>query len=166
MKSKTFFSIFIAMATIPFALALLVLKMGWFTPGATNKGEFVPFNTTLDFQHEKPTWAIIYQPKNACDSLCEEQLYGLNQTYIALGKLQKRVRAYVLAAPKAANAYSHLDSAALTNTYLQPDHLYLVDPLGKVIMQYKGSEDRNETIQTSKDLLSDMKKLLKYARVG
>lgn len=166
MKAKPFFSIFVALSTIPLVLAFLVLKMGWFTPGATNKGEFVPFDTRLNFQHEKPTWAIVYQPKNDCDRLCEEQLYGLNQTYIALGKLQKRVRAYILYNSKAGSEYSHLAHKTLQDAHLQADHLYLVDPLGKVIMQYKGSEDRNATIQTSKDLLSDIKKLLKYARVG
>lgn len=166
MKAKPFFTIFIVMSAVPLILAFLVLKLGWFTPGATNKGEFVAFETSLNLQHERPTWAIVYQPSDHCDVTCSEQLYGLNQTYIALGKLQKRVEAYVLSDGFSASEYSHLKLKPITNQNLQADHLYLVDPMGKVIMQYKGSTERDETIQTSKDLLADIKKLLKYARVG
>jgi hypothetical protein len=54
----------------------------------------------------------------------------------------------------------------VTNTELDMDHIYLVDPYGKVIMQYAGSVLREDTIKTSKDILADLKKLLNYARVG
>ena len=108
----------------------------------------------------------MYQPNSKCDVLCKEQLYGLNQTYLALGKLQKRVHAYVLSDAISTHEYSQLTASAITDQHLQADYLYLVDPLGKVIMQYRGSENREQTIQTSKFLLSDIRKLLKYARVG
>lgn len=166
MKAKPFFSIFIVMAAVPLLLAFIILKMGWYTPGATNKGDFVEFETSLNLEHEKPTWAIVYQPKSTCDKLCSEQLYGLHQTYIALGKLQKRVSAYVLADDIPMEEYQKLQTKSINDTNLSANHIYLVDPLGKVIMQYPGSESRDETIQTSKDLLADIKKLLKYARVG
>lgn len=166
MKAKPFFTIFVVMAAVPLILAFLILKMGWFTPGATNKGQFVEFETTLNLEHDRPTWAIVYQPNESCDKVCSEQLYGLHQTYIALGKLQKRVSAYVLADALPVEDYQKLQTKTVNDANLKADYLYLVDPLGKVIMQYPGSDNRDKTIQTSKDLLADIKKLLKYARIG
>ena len=166
MKSKTFFSVFLAMAGVPLLLAFVVLKMGWFTPGATNKGEFVRDEISLTLPHDKPTWSIVYQPSSACGQMCQEQLYSLNQTHIALGKLQKRVSAYVLDRNTDISAFSHLVAEARGHEKLKQDYIYLVDPFGKVILQYAGSNDRQQTIQTSKDIIADVKKLLNYARVG
>ncbi len=167
MKSKTFFGLFLAMAAVPLILAYLVLKLGWYTPAATNKGELLPKEVTVDLQLEKPTWSIIYQPKTAqCDMTCEEQLYGLNQTYIALGKLQKRVNAWVLAEDFNIEDFPAAKLAKTTNPELSEDYIYIVDPRGNVILRYAGSADREQTIKTSKDILSDLKKLLNYARIG
>jgi hypothetical protein len=166
MKSKSFFSIFIVMAAVPLVLAFVVFKMGWYTPGATNKGQFVEFETTLDLGHKSPQWSVVYQPSEHCDAVCLEQLYGLNQSFLALGKLQKRVSAYVLGAEAFTTDYPELENRISTDKNLSPQHLYIVDPFGKVIMQYAGSADRQQTIKTSKDILADLKKLLNYARVG
>jgi len=166
MKAKSFFSIFVIMAAVPLLLAFVILKMGWFTPGATNKGAFVEQEITLVLPHERPTWSIVYQPSEQCDLICLEQLYSLNQTYVALGKLQKRVKAFVLNANTDISQYSHLAHNDANNKLLSENHIYLVDPFGKVILQYAGSTDRQHTIQTSKDIIADVKKLLNYARVG
>lgn len=166
MKAKSFFSIFLVMAVVPLLLAFIVLKMGWYTPGATNKGEFVQFETTLPLEHSTPTWSVVYQPGEECDAVCAEQLYGLNQAFIALGKLQKRVNAYVLGDDSMLTAYPELQNRAIVDKNLSSQHLYIVDPFGKVIMQYAGTADRQHTIQTSKHILADLKKLLNYARVG
>ena len=173
MKAKSFFGIFLAMAVVPLVLAYLVLKLGWFTPGATAKGEFVQHDIQLqDLQTEassdqRPLWRIIYQANSPCDQLCVEQLYGLNQTHSALGKLQKRVTAQVLTSEQIdLSSYSHLKINNTTNEKLESDYLYIVDPFGKAIMKYKGSLSRDKTIETSKHILADIKKLLKYARVG
>lgn len=166
MKAKSFFTLFLVMAGIPLILAFLVLKMGWYTPGATNKGEFVDFETSLELQHETPTWSVVYQPSANCDAVCEEQLYGLNQAFLALGKLQKRVNAYVLGDVEQLNGFPELQTRSIHDENLSSQHLYIVDPFGKVIMQYPGTADRQHTIKTSKYILADLKKLLNYARVG
>ena len=166
MKAKSFFSIFVIMAVVPLLLAFAVLKMGWFTPGATSKGEFVQQDITLVLPHDRPTWSIVFQPSNSCDQLCSEQLYSLNQTYVALGKLQKRVSAYVLNSETDISGFSHLAHNDGQHDLLSENHIYLVDPFGKVILRYAGSTDRQNTIKTSKDIIADVKKLLNYARVG
>lgn len=167
MKAKSFFSIFVAMAAIPLLLAYLTLQFNWFTPAATNKGQFMESEVTLQLDKSLPTWSIVYQPANqVCDTLCTEQLYGLNQTFIALGKLQKRVEALVLSNDLDLSKYPATQGIDKHFSALDGDHIYLVDPMGKVILKYPASEQREDTIQTSKFILSDIKKLLKYARVG
>ncbi|GAB3000994.1 hypothetical protein [Psychrosphaera aestuarii] len=167
MKSKSFFGIFVAMATVPLVLAYLVLKMGWYTPAATNKGEFLQKEVVVKIKTETPMWSIVYQPQTQqCDSFCEEQLYGLNQTYLALGKLQKRVNAWVLTDSLPLNNYPATKTYSANNTDLSGGYIYVIDPMGKVILRYQGSADRDNTIKTSKDILSDLKKLLNYARMG
>lgn len=172
MKSKSFFGIFIVMAAVPLLLAYLVLQLGLFTPGATAKGEFLEQAITLNIKDDRedasrPMWRIVYRPNSTCDALCSEQLYGLNQTHAALGKLQKRVIANVLTEqPIDLTSYTHIELQTSVANELSSDYLYIVDPFGKAIMRYSGSLDREETIQTSKYILADLKKLLKYARVG
>lgn len=167
MKAKPFLMIFVGMAVVPLLLAFLVLKLGWFNAGATAKGEFLEQEVQLTLTtQDKPKWHIVYQPQPICEKLCDEQLYGLNQTYIALGKLQKRVNALVLSKQMDISQYTHLQINPEMNSELSADYLYVVDPMGKVILRYKGSEQRDETIVTSKKLLADLKKLLNYARMG
>jgi hypothetical protein len=169
MKTKSFFSIFIAMAIVPLALAFMVLKLGWFTAGATAKGQFVDTEITLQLTGvtDKPMWFLVFQPSNNnCDQKCEEQLYGLNQTYTALGKLQKRVSAIVLNESTELTNYPLLKHHQGINDELDENYIYLVDPFGKVVLKYAGNPLRENTISTSKDILLDIKKLLNYARVG
>lgn len=172
MKSKSFFSIFVVMAIVPLALAYVVLQLGLFTPGATAKGEFLEQEIVLSLKDNpddssRPMWRIVYQPSMGCDALCSEQLYGLNQTHAALGKLQKRVKANVLTDKELdLSEFKHIELEMTQAEQLSPDYLYIVDPFGKAIMRYSGSLDREKTIQTSKFILADLKKLLKYARFG
>jgi cytochrome oxidase Cu insertion factor (SCO1/SenC/PrrC family) len=169
MNAKRFFSYFVLMALIPLMLAYLVLTFGWFTPGATAKGTFVETEIQLPFksaQESRPTWTIIAQPAADCQSLCEEALYGLNQTYGALGKLQKRVTAKVLNSKLDLSTYPHLNKINLSHGALKPDQFYLVDPFGKVILRYPVGPNREQTIKSSKAILADIKKLLNYSRVG
>jgi len=169
MKTKSFFSVFIAMAIVPLVLAFMVLKFGWFTSGATAKGQFVETEISLNLMDttDKPIWFLVFQPNNNdCDKTCEELLYGLNQTYTALGKLQKRVNAIVLNESIELANYPLLKPHQAINDALEENYIYLVDPFGKVVLKYAGSPVRENTIKTSKDILSDVKKLLNYARVG
>lgn len=168
MKTKSFFMVFVGMAAVPLVLAYAALTFGWYTPGATAKGQFVEdeIQLALDANAKAGVWRIVAQPQSDCSIHCQELLYGLNQTYIALGKLQKRVEATVLNEQLDLSEYPKLVADNLGDNKLTTDFLYLVDPFGKVILQYPINTDRKQTIVTSKAVLSDIKKLLKYSRVG
>lgn len=170
MSSKRFFLYFIGLAIVPLMLAYAVLKLGWFTPGGTAKGQFVEteiqLNLKLTDPSTRPMWNIVVQPNNNCLSTCEELLYGLNQTYVALGKLQKRVQVKVLTTELDLTNYPHLSAASFGNQLLEQNQFYVVDPFGKVILQYPASDSREQTIKSSKAILADIKKLLNYSRVS
>lgn len=168
MKTKSFFMVFVGMAIVPLALAYAALTFGWYTPGATAKGQFVEqeIQLAIDANSKAGVWRIVAQPENDCSIHCQELLYGLNQTYVALGKLQKRVEATVLNEQLDLSEYPKLHASNFGANKLASKYLYLVDPFGKVILQYPVNTDRKQTITTSKAVLSDIKKLLKYSRVG
>lgn len=170
MKAKSFFFIFIGMAAVPLALAYATLKLGWYTPGATAKGEFVDREIVLDIHQKQqqtlPHWYLVAQPEKACEAECQELLYGLNQTYVALGKLQKRVETKVFSAEVDLTKFPKLQNTDLSSDSLSSRFIYVVDPFGKVVLQYPVSADRDQTITSSKAILADLKKLLKYSRVG
>lgn len=167
MKAKSFFMIFVSMAVVPLLLAYAVLKFGWFTPGATANGTFLADEVHLSalVNEDTPNWSIVYQPKDKqCDKQCLLQLYGVNQTYVALGKLQKRVQAVVMTKVEN-NPYpllTQLDQASNLDSNL----IYIADPFGNLILSYPISQSKEQMITTSKAMIADLKKLLNYARIG
>lgn len=165
MKAKQFFFIFVGISLLPLAAAYFVLKLGWFNSGEAVKGQFLDSEINITLTQQKPMWHLVYQPNGDCDALCEEQLYGLEHVYTALGRKQSRVNAWVMGTAELKN------DANVTYTkqrfdLLEPEYIYIVDPEGKVILRYLGSTDRHQTIATGKAILADLKRLLNYARVG
>ena len=85
---------------LPAIIAKTVLEQNWYTSGVTNTGELVEPRVTLqDFGLRAPKegegWLVGYIAPTDCDSLCEQQLHYLNQSYLALGKNKERVTAVV-----------------------------------------------------------------------
>ncbi len=113
-------------------------------------------------------WSFIYVPKGDCQTQCKHALTTMRQVRLVLGKDQNRVRNMVLVTGKPEKILSDLLkdefkntkqlSIAPNNPFLA-DHIYVVDPLGNVILDYSGN------IQP-KAVLKDMQRLLKVSRVG
>lgn len=175
----TVFGAFVA----PFLLAFVVLKMGWFNAGETNRGEFMQTELTLEWllpQNPKDSeWVIFYHMPQSCDQTCENVLYSLNQGFQALGKLQKK--AHPVAVRSADNSmseqalseqYEHVQVVAetpaqqATLTQLSNGYVYLVDPFGKVVLRYGAKAQKEDMIMVTKDWMEDLKRLLKYSRTG
>ncbi|MDX1755978.1 MAG: hypothetical protein R3175_07980 [Marinobacter sp.] len=113
---------------------------------------------------------------DACDEQCEELLYLARQVNVALGKNANRVgRAAWLGQvpvslserwPEEYNAMERL-SVMPDNQPAWPDQLsppsvpslFLVDPLGNVMMRYGNTH-------TGEDMLKDLKHLLKLSQIG
>ena len=121
-------------------------------------------------------WTLVYIGDGACDADCRAALYFMRQTRLSLNNDMTRVRRVFLATGAAPDedflAREHAglivvrirgpELAALLAQFPaadRPHSLYVVDPLGNLMMRY---DDR----RTPKGLLEDLKKLLQLSHIG
>jgi hypothetical protein len=120
-------------------------------------------------------WTIVHVGDGECDLTCEQSLYKTRQVRKALGKEDRRVQRFFLltdASPLAQNmreehpglrifvAGSDINSEfmAAIAPYDQDD-IFLVDPLGNLIMRFTPNIGM-------KDIHKDLKKLLRVSQIG
>ena len=121
-------------------------------------------------------WSLVYVGNGACDSACRQALYVMRQTRLALNNDMTRVqRVFLVSAECCARellgrgqaGLEILDAAgpagaALLREFPSPgrEHsLFVVDPLGNLMMSYDARRDPH-------GLLEDLKKLLKLSHIG
>jgi len=170
----------------PMVAAWLAYEFEWAPGDAANYGELVvPHavpDVTLARDNERPLkisslrgkWILLQFDAPACDAYCEKKLYSMRQIRRALGRDMERVeRLWILTgkgAPKAGllAAFDGTMVARSTNGVFETafsaagtpvDHIYLVDPLGNVMMRFPRDPDASR-------MLKDLKHLLKYSRIG
>lgn len=157
------------------AMAKLVLEMGWFHKGVTNKGELLTEAVQADWLTHGGQWRLIYAFNGDCDSRCESALFQLNQIPVAVGRERERVTSIVLTSPAVAVAQGenvilqHMDPVQQQDIAALPyadATIYLVDPLNNLILAYPVPEDKSAQVTQSKGLLSDLRKLMKLSKVG
>lgn len=122
----------------------------------------------------KGKWLMVYVGGAACDATCQKQLYYMRQARLVLGKDQDRVeRVWVLsdtAAPDPVLLKSHTGLRVwrpAQSGFLQQfpavrtgeQHIYIVDPLGNLMMRFP------ENLEP-KAMIKDLKLLLKASQIG
>jgi len=160
----------------PLVLGTAAYLFGW-APGARgNYGELIAPRAVslppLDALRGK--WVLVSTDAAACDAYCEKKLYYMRQIRRALGRDMERVeRLWILTgkgAPKAgllaafdgtmvARSTNGVFETAFSAAGTPADHIYLVDPLGNVMMRFPRDPDASR-------MLKDLKHLLKYSRIG
>lgn len=135
--------------------------------------------TSDDFLRGK--WTMLYIGAGSCDERCRKALYLSRQTRIALNKDMDRIQRVFLATGRCCDSgflqqeHPDLLVAALQGPgaesllaqfpsvdgqpAAQAGRIYLVDPLGNLLMSYSAAAP-------DKALLQDMKKLLKLSHIG
>lgn len=121
-------------------------------------------------------WALAYVGNGSCDETCRKALYFMRQTRLSLNNEMTRVARVFLATGEccdsaflerehpglvvidASGPEAH-DLVAAFPTTGQAHSLFIVDPLGNLVMRYDTRED-------PKGLLTDLKKLLKLSHIG
>jgi len=165
---------------LPLIAAKLVLSLHWYETGVTNKGNLLdpPLTITAPDNEVLPNnWRIGVLVPERCVASCEHGLYVINQSYHALGRLQERVSAIGIQATT-----THIESLPLpessriqivslphayqTISTLPAGSIFIMDPVGNIMLWYEGSNNRDEMIMQARNLLSDLKKMLKLSRVG
>jgi hypothetical protein len=175
-------AIFLLPVAVSFALYYGKL---WRPAGSASKGELIEprplLADSLRSADGKPAdqavftgkWSLVYLGDGACNQDCRQALVFARQSRLALNNEMTRVQRVFLATANCCDsaylAQEHaglitLDASAARALLAQfpgdqPHSLYIVDPLGNLMM-------RHDAAHTSKDLLTDLKKLLKLSHIG
>ena len=117
----------------------------------------------------KGQWLLLSVAPAACDKLCQDHLYLQRQLRESLGKDKERVDWVWLATgddavpqairPALQNAKVLRVSIATLNAWLPPvagaglqEHLYLVDPMGRLMMRFPARLDQSSASKVKKDI--------------
>ena len=160
--------VFLACAA-PFVLAWLAYQLGWgVSGGGGNYGELIaPRPVAGPLAPLRGKWVLVTFDAAACDALCEKKLYIVRQIRKAQGKEAERIerlwivtdggkpRAELLAAIEG----SHTTTSNVDFPGERTQHIYLVDPLGNLMMRFPPDPDPSK-------MLKDLQRLLKYSAVG
>lgn len=120
----------------------------------------------------KGKWVMVYVGGGACPKICQDLLYYMRQTRTAQGKEMDRVeRLWLLTddvVPSAELQQAHAGlhylrtSVSPTSQFVGSEtgaYLYMIDPLGHVMMRWPQNPDPSRMIK-------DIKQLLKASQIG
>jgi len=110
-------------------------------------------------------WVLVTADAAACDAYCERKLYFMRQVRRAQNREVERVARLWLITDGGTPRPEVV--AAIEGTRIEKsapgdfasDHIYLVDPLGNLMMRYPRDPDPSRMIK-------DLQRLLKYSRIG
>ncbi|RTZ18055.1 hypothetical protein EJ063_04505 [Vibrio aquaticus] len=176
-RGRIIFVSLVVMFALPAIVAKTILSQHWYQSGVTNKGELIEPRTSYEnlglvnpFQQKQ--WQLGYVIPEQCDAFCQQQVYLLGQSHLALGKYQQRVEPVLLVTEKSdvtalgQNDYQRVAINTAFSDVVEQFEFVIVDPLGQLVMRYPKVETQTELVTQSKGLLADLRKLLKLSRVG
>jgi len=170
----------------PLVLAWLAYRFEWGIGASGNYGELVgptalpELTLTVLDGRQLPTsrlrgkWTLVQFDAARCDAYCERKLYYMRQVRRALGKDMERIaRLWVLTdsgTPAAAVVAAfegteilRTDNGHFAAAFGAPahlaDHIYLVDPMGNLMLRFPRDPDPSK-------MLKDLEWLLKVSRFG
>ena len=137
-------------------------------------------NAVFDESSLRGIWTLLYLSEGECADTCQQNLYHMRQVRLALNQRMNRVQRAVLAAPERLGdkligehpglyvlqgsdaerqAFAGQFSGAMVGMPTQADAIYLIDPLGNLMMRFAPD-------LPPKSMLKDLKHLLKVSRIG
>lgn len=176
----------ILLAAVFFGPLLVAIGMYFFGDGepindGVNFGELVTPSVVLDDKQHFDTglrgrWTLLLIMDGDCGDSCQKSLIDMRQIRLATGREIDRIERAVVtpAGPSILTDETRAqhpglkvfdDTVAVTPALrealatLPPRQLYIMDPLGNVVLRYPMNPDR-------KGMLGDLKKLLKLSRIG
>lgn len=176
-------------APLVMAMVLFFVAPEWRPDGRTNYGELIhpaqPLpepqwrngdGETVGLAAIRGHWTWVMPVNGACDGPCETALYDLRQTRMLLNEKRLRLRRILLvdnadqlAAMTAQLGETHpdleiyaptdADAAATAFPEAEPGTVFVVDPLGNLMMRYAPQPDLRK-------VLKDIKRLMRVSQVG
>lgn len=115
-------------------------------------------------------WVLLIAGGERCEAACERMLYATRQARTIQGREQDRiVRAVLLTGDEPPQpdllaehpglVVAHSDEASLAALPIKSDAIYLVDPLGNLVLRYSDDPD-------IKRLAKDLERVLRASSVG
>jgi hypothetical protein len=172
--------ILIALFFLPLAAAfILYYGVGWRPSGGTNHGELLQPMRQLpeDAAPLRDKWALVYIGDGSCNADCRVALVFARQTRLSLNQEMTRVNRALLAIDNCCDL-AYLDKEhdgikvfdvsepesrdgllAMVPAKDLQHSLFVVDPLGNIVMRY-------DVRDSPRGLLDDLKKLLKLSHIG
>ncbi|HZQ72520.1 MAG TPA: cytochrome C oxidase subunit I [Burkholderiales bacterium] len=157
----------------PIVLGTLAYVFRWAPDAGGNYGELIPPQPLAmpPFDALRGKWVLVSFDAAACDARCERKLYYMRQVRKAQGKDEQRVerlwlltdagrpRAEILAAVEGTRIERAEEASARLFPGEHAAHIYLVDPLGNLMLRFPRDPDPSK-------MLKDVQRLLKYSRFG
>ena len=132
--------------------------------------------TALPLSSLSGRWVMVSVDAGACDAACVDKLYAMRQVRLTTGKDRDRIERVMLitdgATPAAAlradyegTVMARIDAAGASRLFPVPDagrvadHVYMIDPLGNLMMRFPAGADPNR-------MKKDLARLLRASRTG
>ncbi|MCC7486536.1 MAG: cytochrome c oxidase subunit I [Burkholderiales bacterium] len=183
-RSRTTFWLILLVAAAPVAASYFAYFL-WRPASTVNYGELIvprpvsgialarPDGTPFDLSALRGKWVLVAVDAGSCDAECERKLVYLRQLRLTQGKNRDRVeRAWLVsgAGPVAGVAARfpgmlvlRASGPGLAEAFPAPraasDHIYLIDPLGNLMMRFPRDPD-------PKGMTRDLSRLLKASASG
>ncbi|MEO8315536.1 MAG: hypothetical protein ABI645_12175 [Pseudomonadota bacterium] len=179
-KSRRTLYILVALFFLPLAASfILYYGVGWRPAGGSIHGELLQPIRQMPSAAEKllGKWALVYVGNGKCDADCQQALVFARQMRLMLNKEMDRVNraflstgdccdlAYIDKEHEGLKVYDVSEPEAyaqLMGVLPQEDlrhWLFVIDPLGNIVMRY-------DVRESPRGLLDDLKKLLKLSHIG
>lgn len=162
---------------LPIIIAKVMLHQQWYQGGVTNRGQLLqPAVTIAEFVLPQ-TWQLIYRLPARCDAHCQGALFNLRQVPQAAGADSHRLQSVVLVSNDNSAATSLLQGleqrqieTSLQQQLAQLEYglatIYIADPHGNMLMAYPLVTGEQQILRQGKDVLRDLKRLLKVSKIG
>lgn len=166
----------IALFLLPVAIGAGLYAIGWRPARTVNYGELVrppqPLPTEALDAATRGHWLLVVADDHGCDDACRQRLWETRQVHVALAKEMDRVRRVLVTAEPLSDTtretivrtYPDLvvdvpDAGRWQQTLGAGHGVFLVDPLGNLMMRYPDPPD-------PRGVHKDLERLLKYSWVG
>jgi hypothetical protein len=186
MRSGRIKTLAIAVLCLAPFIAALIAYYWWQPQGGMNYGELVPARPLIDpplrhmdgrafrLSELKGKWILLQLDASDCRTACRAKLYNMRQVRLAQGREMERVeRVWLILddAPLETQLMREYDGTRLLRAAGSPliaefppaggvrDHIYVIDPLGNLMLRFPKDAD-------PKKMHKDLARLLKVSRIG